>query len=87
MSVTDIATRMQPAIERQAERILKAREDVKNALPGAEPMRVALAQARAERNIVNGVPIGTAIDRAVSWARWATDMRSPAAPSDVPHVS
>lgn len=32
------------------------------------PMRLSLAQARAEQNIMRGLQMQTAIDRAVSWA-------------------
>lgn len=63
----------------KAQRLKVIREDVRNALPGFDPMRVSQAQARAERNLRNGVPIGICIDRAIAWARCATDPTPPVA--------
>lgn len=56
------------------------REDVKAALVGFSATRIAQAQARAERHLRNGYPIDTCIDRAVKWARCATDPSDPTPP-------
>ncbi len=40
--------------------------------------RIVIAQSRALRSLDRGIPLGTAISRAVAWARCAVDPGTPA---------
>ena len=55
-------------------------EDVRNALVNMPEHRIVIAQSRALRSLDRGVPLGKAIERAVAWARCATDPSDPTPP-------
>lgn len=55
-------------------------EDVRNALVNMPEHRIVIAQSRALRSLDRGIPLGKAIERAVAWARCATDPSDPTPP-------
>lgn len=56
-------------------------EDVRNALVNMPEHRIVIAQSRALRSLDRGIPLGTAISRAVAWARCAIDPSDPTPPA------
>lgn len=52
-------------------------EDVRNALVNMPEHRIVIAQSRALRSLDRGIPLGTAIERAISWARCAMEANKP----------
>lgn len=81
-TIIDMHTRVRsrPAWDGPQDRIRQVREDVKNALPGMDPMRVSLAQARAANLVSSGYRIADAVERVAKWARCATDPTDPSGP-------
>jgi len=73
-TVTNIFSRM--SAKPDYEKI--AVEDVRNALVNMPEHRIVIAQSRALRSLDRGIPLGTAISRAVAWARCAVDPGTPA---------
>ena len=55
-------------------------EDVRNALRNVPEHRIVIAQSRALRSLDRGIPLGKAIERAIAWARCATDPSDPTPP-------
>ena len=75
-TVTSIFSRM--SAKPDYEKI--AVEDVRNALVNMPEHRIVIAQSRALRSLDRGIPLGKAIERAVAWARCATDPSDPTPP-------
>ncbi len=76
-SVTDIFSRINTKPDyRQI-----AVADVRNALRNVPEHRVVIAQSRALRSLDRGIPLGKAIERAIAWARCATDPSDPTPPA------
>lgn len=75
-TVTSIFSRMSAPPDRR--KIVT--EDVRNALRNIPEHRVIIAQSRALRSLDRGIPLGTAIERAIAWARCATDPSDPTPP-------
>lgn len=78
-TIIDMHTRVRsrPAWDGPHDRIRQVREDVKSALPGMDPIRVSLAQARAANLVSSGYRIADAVERVAKWARCATDPSEP----------
>ncbi len=76
-TVTNIFSRM--SAKPDYEKI--AVEDVRNALVNMPELRIVAAQSRALRSLDRGIPLGTAISRAVAWARCAIDPSDPTPPA------
>ena len=76
-TVTSIFSRM--SAKPDYEKI--AVEDVRNALRNVPEHRIVIAQSRALRSLDRGVPLGTAISRAIAWARCAIDPSDPTPPA------
>lgn len=71
-TVTDIFSRNAKPDYRQI-----AVADVRNALRNVPEHRIVIAQSRALRSLDRGIPLGTAISRAVAWARCAMEANKP----------
>ena len=76
-SVTDIFSRINTKPDyRQI-----AVADVRNALRNVPEHRVVIVQSSALRSLDRGIPLGKAIERAIAWARCATDPSDPTPPA------
>jgi hypothetical protein len=77
-TVTDISALCRRLLRRPVSDVEFARQHIRNELKDeCLPVRVAQAQARAERLILASVDPDKAIKRAIVWARSAIDSTSP----------